>query len=346
MVLLGDIFEFWAPLEEKKVLESAYKVIDKILEIKDKGCEIVYVIGNHDTIMSRYEGRYEGAILHDFRIVPCHLETDVPSAQEESVKFVFTHGDAFEWGRTKGITTKLMGYAYRIASDLTSKGKAAVVLSFIALYLIFWHICPQFRSTPLVRDLSAVILGALGLYAVPSIGRYLGWLVIGIPALIRPAPAGDAVLAAMRSVRKPTLTEKFRYAGADLDKKVRRLTLQRQPRYKSFEEVLNGSLRSLYWSLEHWWKENYQNASRKPDVIVFGHTHTPEGPSYVRDIPTRKKLDEELKETILVNAGSWLKEKDEVPSFLFIDGTGKMMLCEFDGKIGIERGNTTSPWTY
>ncbi|MCX7909162.1 MAG: UDP-2,3-diacylglucosamine diphosphatase [Ignavibacteria bacterium] len=47
IAIIGDLFDFW--FDYKKVIpKHFYKVVSKLSELKEKGIEIVYLIGNHD----------------------------------------------------------------------------------------------------------------------------------------------------------------------------------------------------------------------------------------------------------------------------------------------------------
>jgi UDP-2,3-diacylglucosamine pyrophosphatase LpxH len=348
IILLGDIFEFWAPLSEKLILNRSYMFIDKVLEIKNKGCKIIYVIGNHDTIMRRYEGNLISGNLVDIKIV--HKYEEIISSPGKNTKFVFVHGDQFEWGATNGISTKIMGYIYRIVSDLTLMGKLGVCLSFGALLLMLWNYYSRIQSIVFLREFLFGLLGALGLYAIPSFIYGMGLLVIAIKAIIKPIPTSlkRLELDDNRSNNNGPIMRRFRIYKEQWNKSTRAKIFHRKPRYKKLEEVVNGSIRTLYYSLEKWWNKNYAKETElsKPDVIVFGHTHTPEGPAYVKDISRKKEINEKLRQTVLVNTGCWIKERtDEIPTFLYIDKNGEIMLCEFDAEkgIGIERGNLENP---
>jgi hypothetical protein len=76
-------------------------------------------------------------------------------------------------------------------------------------------------------------------------------------------------------------------------------------------------------------------------VIVFGHTHRYDGPIKVKDVfgADLSKVDEKLREKILVNTGSWLKEEDEdCMSFLYLTEEDELLLCGYDAdrNVGVE----------
>lgn len=338
MILLGDIFEFWAPLSEKLVLNRSYIFIDKLFEIKNKGCKIVYAIGNHDTIMQRYQGNLIGSKLEDIKITRKHEE--IISTNGKNKKFVFIHGDQFEWGATNGISTKIMGYIYRIVSDLTRIGKIGISLSFLILLTMLWIYYSQIQSVAFLKEFLFGLLGALGLYAIPTFIYILGLIVIAGKAIIRPLP--DAIseieINNNQSRKNVSFMERFRIYKEQWNNSTRTKVFLRKPKYKKLKEVVDGSIRNLFYSLEKWWNKEYAKKieTDQPDVIVFGHTHTPEGPVYIKDIPPKKKLNEKLENTVLVNTGSWIKEGDEEDSsFVYIDENGEIMLCKFNAGEGI-----------
>ena len=334
IVLLGDIFEFWAPLSEKLILDRSYMFIDKILAIKEKGCKIIYVVGNHDTIMRRYQGDFDSETSKDLKIVRKHEE--IISSNGMSLLFVFVHGDQFEWGATNGISTKLMGYVYRIVSDLSIKAKIAVPVVFGACSYVL--LSSQIQSISILREFLFVLLGALGLYAIPTLIWWAGLGVIALSVTIKSITSRkqkESIFNQSWKQRVQATKERFNIG-------IREKAFHTKPKYKKLKQVVEGSARNLFYSLEKWWKKNYNKREPKPDVIVFGHTHTPEGPDSVENI-SEKKFDKKLMKTILVNTGSWIDEGEERNSnFLYIDCNGKMILCEYDAEkgIGIELNKT------
>jgi len=116
------------------------------------------------------------------------------------------------------------------------------------------------------------------------------------------------------------------------------------------KEIISGTFKTLWWNFQDWWNRHWKDKAWKPEIIIFGHTHVPEGPVRIKDIEgiNRSKITKKLEDTILVNSGSWIKEGiEDNTNFIFINDDGEIHLCSFDvnKKIGVELGNLKEPYS-
>ena len=135
MVLLGDILELWAPLSDRIVFKTAYAPLAKLQEVGAKGCEIVYIMGNHDYSLSEYQGQYGVTDL-----------PGVPSLQliddlHLSGRFVFLHGHQlvksfrFPFWRA-------LGFIRGLVASFGETLKRAIVLIFV-MAVVAWYFSQQ-----------------------------------------------------------------------------------------------------------------------------------------------------------------------------------------------------------
>jgi hypothetical protein len=131
MVLLGDILELWAPLKDRLVFETVYAPMGKIQEIGANGCEIIYLVGNHDYTISEYKGRY--TMEHVARIP--HLSI-VEDAHSEG-RYVFLHGHQLDKD-FRLPAWKVLGFIRRLVGAFGEALKRAIALSFV-MSIIAWY---------------------------------------------------------------------------------------------------------------------------------------------------------------------------------------------------------------
>ncbi len=131
MVLLGDILELWAPLKDRLVFENAYAPLAKLQEVGANGCEIIYVVGNHDYTISEYEGQY--AVTHVAHVPSLRVIEDVYL----DGRYVFLHGHqlvkAFRFP-----VWRTLGFIQRLAAAFSETLKRAIVFSFVVA-LVAWY---------------------------------------------------------------------------------------------------------------------------------------------------------------------------------------------------------------
>jgi len=82
LVILGDLFDFWMG-NNKKAFEQYRPILDKLLEIKERGIGIKYLEGNHDFFLGSFFSRDLKA-----EIYPDFLEMDL-----EGKRIYLAHGD-------------------------------------------------------------------------------------------------------------------------------------------------------------------------------------------------------------------------------------------------------------
>jgi len=133
IVLLGDVLELWAPTSERDVFSQAYPFMATLMQVAKKSQEIIYVRGNHDQNMERYEGEFSP----NLRVYKQYYTAALRTMESEPKNIVFLHGDEFIWGRTKGISSKIMGYFYRIVTDLFEGTRIAVLSVFLIAFV--WY---------------------------------------------------------------------------------------------------------------------------------------------------------------------------------------------------------------
>jgi UDP-2,3-diacylglucosamine pyrophosphatase LpxH len=135
MILLGDMLELWAPLKDRLVFENAYAPLAKLQELGANGCEIIYVVGNHDYTISDYEGQYE--VAHVARVPSLRVVEDVYL----DGRYVFLHGHqlvkAFRFP-----VWRVLGFIRRLVAALGETLERAIALSFV-ITLMAWCFSPE-----------------------------------------------------------------------------------------------------------------------------------------------------------------------------------------------------------
>jgi len=84
LILNGDIFDLWF-VWKKVIIKQYFPLLRILADIKDKGCRIVYISGNHDFWFKDFLTRYIGIEIHK----------DHFSIYADSKKVFFTHGDIY-----------------------------------------------------------------------------------------------------------------------------------------------------------------------------------------------------------------------------------------------------------
>lgn len=340
IILLGDFLELWAPASEREILLDVYPVLFKLIKIVREDQEIIYVRGNHDQNIKRYVGKFEP----NLHIYDKHVTINFRPKSSKSKKIVLLHGDAFIWGRTRGISSRIMGYFYRIASDLEESTRLIISAAFIILsflyYLIFYtELFQGFPIPSLIRDIYMGLLGIGCFYTVPTLIR-----ILGLRLVKRSAIKGIQKL----KIRKLMLQRKAEKVSSEIRQRFYD-TLQK-PSYAMMKEIINGTSKTLWWNFQDWWNRHWKGKAWRPEIIIFGHTHVPEGPVMIKDIEgiDMLKITKKLENIILVNSGSWIKEGiEDNTNFIFINDDGGIHLCRFDinRKIGVELGNLEEPYS-
>lgn len=82
LFILGDLFDYW--FEYKRVVQKGfYRTFTALKELSDKGCEIHYIIGNHDFLHYSY-------FADEFNV---KLYEDTITTELDGKKFFMGHGD-------------------------------------------------------------------------------------------------------------------------------------------------------------------------------------------------------------------------------------------------------------
>lgn len=131
MVLLGDILELWAPLKDRLVFETAYAPLGRIQEIGANGCEIIYVVGNHDYTISEYKGQHAMA---DVARVP---SLRVVEDEYSDGRYVFLHGHQLDKD-FRFPAWRALGFIRRLVAAFGETLKRSIVLSFV-LSSVAWY---------------------------------------------------------------------------------------------------------------------------------------------------------------------------------------------------------------
>jgi len=340
IILLGDVLELWAPASEREILLHVNPVLFKLIKIVKEDQDIIYVRGNHDQNIKRYVGKFEP----NLHIYDKYVTINFQLKNSKSKKIVLLHGDEFIWGRTRGMSSRIMGYFYRIASDLDESTRLTISVTFIIFsllyYLIFYtELFQGFPVPSLIRDLYMGLLGIGCFYAVPTLIR-----ILGLRLIERSAIKGIQKL----KIRKLILQREAEKVSSEI--RQRFYDAVQKPSYAMMKEIISGTFKTLWWNFQDWWNRHWKDKAWRPEIIIFGHTHIPEGPVRIKDIEgvDRLKITKKLENTILVNSGSWIKEGiEDNTNFIFINDDGKIQLCSYDvnKKIGVELGNLEEPYS-
>ena len=87
LFLLGDIVDFWAMSRGIHWTRSQNTVVQKLLRQARKGCNVVFIPGNHDEVLREYTGSVFGDIRLTYEHV--HIAAD-------GRRFWLVHGDEFD----------------------------------------------------------------------------------------------------------------------------------------------------------------------------------------------------------------------------------------------------------
>jgi len=87
LYLVGDIVDFWAMKRSIHWSPAQNTVIQKVLRRARKGCQVIFVPGNHDEALREYSGIEFGEI---------QLENEIEHVTADGRRFVILHGDEFD----------------------------------------------------------------------------------------------------------------------------------------------------------------------------------------------------------------------------------------------------------
>lgn len=292
VILLGDILEYWAPRDDNA--SNAFRdSFDSFKSLFSFAPEIIYVSGNHDHVIGNYAGEY---VLEDgscLRVRPDHYPSNLSYKPEKKYKgeqiggkkYFFLHGHQFSLFRFPA----LLKFGDFMAQNcegsrsfmwLTRFGAALLLASVLVALLTNW-------ISLLLIWLSGLLQSA-SLLSFPVTVVLLLWgffVFLGVLEVFR-------ALAFLYYEFTHHLGQ-IRYRSA-----------RRQPSV-NVQQLVSG---------------RYYRAERDTidaDVIVFGHTHTPEvSPAEVNG--TQK---------LFINSGSWIRYPDRgYDTFVYIDQDGPLLL--------------------
>lgn len=85
LILNGDIFDIWA-FNKKYFNITETKIIKRIISLSAKGCEVIYVTGNHDEYIRKFQPLQLGniKIVNEYDLII------------NNTKFLVVHGDMFD----------------------------------------------------------------------------------------------------------------------------------------------------------------------------------------------------------------------------------------------------------
>ena len=87
LYLVGDIVDFWAMKRSIHWSSAQNTVIQKVLRRARKGCQVIFVPGNHDEALREYDGIAFGDI---------QLMNEVEHTTADGRRFMILHGDEFD----------------------------------------------------------------------------------------------------------------------------------------------------------------------------------------------------------------------------------------------------------
>ena len=87
LYLVGDIVDLWSLKRRLFWPEEHYRILLKLYELADQGTRVIYVPGNHDDPLRRFDGQHFGPIeiIH---------EHEFKTAKDK--RFLIMHGDAMD----------------------------------------------------------------------------------------------------------------------------------------------------------------------------------------------------------------------------------------------------------
>jgi len=85
LIIAGDLFELWST-NFKKIGETEYRIIRKIIELSQNGIKVVYIPGNHDRAFKAFKKITLGKIkIRDEYVI-----------RNDNKKYLVIHGDEFD----------------------------------------------------------------------------------------------------------------------------------------------------------------------------------------------------------------------------------------------------------
>lgn len=87
LYLVGDIVDMWAMSKQFRWPESHNQVLHKLMSLSQSGCEVIYLPGNHDKPLQKYDGMMFGNVA---------LKRQCVHTTVKGKRFLVLHGDQFD----------------------------------------------------------------------------------------------------------------------------------------------------------------------------------------------------------------------------------------------------------
>jgi UDP-2,3-diacylglucosamine pyrophosphatase LpxH len=181
-ILLGDILELWDPKDGDRdnVVRQSIRPFSLLSDI---GCEKIYVIGNHDDAIHRYDEKIDYETLHnDTTLNVCnrHYPETCPEYLEIGERsYFFIHGHQYDKGQIPAFVLRLTGMRwdplnwFQVLFNIPFTKKYWILNSLIFLALVFggwmylWD--SALKSNFGYTLIWAVLTGFFALCSIPAI---------------------------------------------------------------------------------------------------------------------------------------------------------------------------------
>ncbi len=293
IILLGDFIDLLISRDNNTIrpYQESFKIINALIGL---GCEMVYVVGNHDAIMRIYADKrrlvdtqaFFGRVPVYPDLYPRPVDGRWKGERIGAKTYVFLHGHQFDPILGSGSMLRLgnfLGFTAATAEGFwlfTWLGLIVFIATLSIVLYTFFHNWVSWALSGLAASLTAWpwLAGWM-----PVIGLIVGSIAfLGILWFLGIAMKGY-------------------------------YTLFRHPVHPRYE---NNSASKPLWmrkfvalsTIGFTWKKRYIDA----DFVVYGHTHHPEQREFM------------VKDRILtrVNTGSWIKQDGDYDTFAYINEDG------------------------
>ena len=284
IIILGDFIDLWVSKDSNSLrpYQESFNIVNSLIAL---GCEIVYVVGNHDDIVRRfYVGQH---ILPNWAQVYGDRYPDAKidgkwQGRIGNKTYLFLHGHQFSFFRNQSVLRlgDFVGSAAAASLGFWKFKWLGALVFLLTLAIVASAFFPNSLFTVL-SDLTASLSTQLG----------VGWTLIG--GLILGFLASLGVLWLFGSLMI-VYSDLYRHPGHTLNRYLK-LRIPWQTIYKV--------IRSRGFKREE--------LTIDADVVVFGHTHYPE--MYT---PKNRRIER------LINTGSWIEQiapNDNYDTFVYID---------------------------
>lgn len=134
LYLVGDIIDFWKLQNSKYWPDINNHILRAVLKKARNGTKVIYIPGNHDEVMRKYEGQ---------ELYNVAIATNVIHQTAAGQKFLVTHGDEFDCVVQKSRWLALLG---SLAYELLLESNTLVNILRRFLNLPYWSLSAYLKA--------------------------------------------------------------------------------------------------------------------------------------------------------------------------------------------------------